>query len=127
MPGVKAIVTGRDVDMGYFGYEVHDHRVFALDKVRYVGEPVAAVAATTPDLAREAAALIQVEYEELPAVFDPEKALQADAPLVPDDVNQYGIDWVTERSGNLCYKLELSEGDVEAGFESADSVVEGSY
>jgi CO/xanthine dehydrogenase Mo-binding subunit len=127
LPGVKAVVTGRDVDMGYYGYEVHDHRIFALEKVRYVGEPVAAVAATTPDIAREAASLVEVTYEELPAVFDPEEALSEGAPLVHEDVNAYEIDWETERGGNLCYKLELSEGNIEQGFETSDLVIEGSY
>lgn len=127
LPGVKAVVTGSDIDMGYFGYEVRDLRIFALDKVRYIGEPVAAVAAATPDIAREAASLVKVAYEELPAVFDPEAALAPDAPLVHDDVNEYALDWESERGGNLCYKLEVKEGDVEKGFEASDVVVEGTY
>lgn len=127
LPGVKAVVTGRDIDMGYFGYEIRDLRIFALEKVRYVGEPVAAVAATTPDIAREAASMVNVVYEKLPAVFDPEEALSVNAPLVHDNVSNYEIDWETERSGNLCYKLEFGEGDVDAGFEESDQVVEGTY
>ena len=127
LPGVKAIVTGRDIEMGYYGYEVRDQRVFALEKVRFVGEPIAAVAATTPDIAREAASKVEVEYEELPAVFDPEEALSMDAPLVHDDVNAYEFDWESERKGNLCYKIEIGEGDVDKGFEESDQVIEGSY
>ncbi len=127
LPGVKAIVTGRDVEMGYYGYEVRDQRVFALEKVRFVGEPIAAVAATTPDIAREAASKVKAEYEELPAVFDPEEALSMGAPLVHDDVNVYEFDWESERKGNLCYKIEIGEGDVDKGFEEADQVIEGSY
>ena len=127
LPGVKAVVTGRDIEMGYYGYELHDQRVFALEKVRYLGEPIAAVAAVTADIAREAASMVKVEYEELPAVFDPEQAMSPDAPLVHDDPNAYQFDWESERKGNLCYKLEFEEGDVERGFAEADEVVEGAY
>ncbi len=126
-PQVRAIVTGRDMKLGYYGYELHDQRVFALDKVRYLGEPVAAVAADTPAAARAAAALVKVEYEELPAVFDPEEALRADAPLVHEDPNAYHLDWESERQGNLCYKLEFGDGDVEQGFADSDQVIEGTY
>ncbi len=126
-PDVRAVVTGRDIEMGYYGYELQDQRVFALEKVRYLGEPVAAVAAVTPDAAREAAALVKVEYEELPAVFDPEEAMSEDAPLVHEDPNAYHLDWESERKGNLCYRLEFGEGDVEQGFAESDQVIEGTY
>ena len=127
LPGVRAVVTGRDIEMGYYGYEVHDQRVFALEKVRYLGEPVAAVAAVTPDIAREAAAKVKVEYEELPAIFDPEEAMSPDAPLVHDDPNAYQLDWESERNGNLCYRLEFGDGDVQRGFAESDRIVEGTY
>ena len=127
LPGVRAVVTGRDIEMGYYGYELHDQRVFALEKVRYLGEPVAAVAAITADIAREAAAKVKVEYEELPAVFDPEQAMSPDAPLVHDDPGAYQFDWESERKGNLCYKLEFGDGDVDRGFAEADRVIEGTY
>ena len=127
LPGVKAVVTGRDIEMGYYGYELHDHRVFALEKVRYPGEPVAAVAAVTPDIAREAAMKVKVEYEELPGVFDPEEAITPGAPLVHDDPNAYQLDWESERTGNLCYKLEFGFGDVERGFSESDRVITGTY
>ena len=126
-PDVRAVVTGRDIEMGYYGYELQDQRVFALEKVRYLGEPVAAVAAVTPDAAREAAALVKVEYEELPAVFDPEEAMSEDAPLVHEDPNAYHLDWESERKGNLCYRLEFGDGDVEQGFAESDQVIEGTY
>ena len=127
LPGVKAVVTGRDIEMGYYGYELHDQRVFALEKVRYLGEPVAAVAADTVDIARDAATKVKVKYEELPAVFDPEEAMSPEAPLVHEDPEAYQFDWESERKGNLCYKLELGEGDVEQGFAESDEVVEGTY
>ena len=127
LPEVRAVVTGSDTEMEYYGYELHDQRVFALEKVRYQGEPVAAVAADTPDAARAAAALVKVEYETLPAVFDPEEALSEGAPLVHDDPNAYQLDWESERKGNLCYRLEFGNGDVERGFAQADQVIEGTY
>lgn len=127
LPGVKGVVTGRDIDMGYYGYEVEDLRIFALEKVRYIGEPVAAIAAITVDIACEAASKVRVVYEELPSVFDPEEALSEDAPLVHDDVSEYAFDWPSERKGNLCYKLELAEGDVDKGFEESDQIIEGTY
>lgn len=127
LPGVKAVVSGRDIKMGYYGYEVHDQRVFALEKVRFVGEPVAAVAAKTQDIAREAASLVKIVYEELPAVFDAEEALAANAPLVHDDVNEYELDWESERGGNLCYKLEIEDGDVAKGFDESDQIIEATY
>ncbi len=126
-PDVRAVVTGRDIEMGYYGYELQDQRVFALEKVRYLGEPVAAVAAVNPDAAREAAALVKVEYEELPAVFDPEEAMSEDAPLVHEDPEAYHLDWESERKGNLCYRLEFGDGDVEQGFAESDHVIEGTY
>ncbi len=127
LPGVRALVTGRDIDMGYYGYELHDQRIFALEKARYPGEPIAAVAAVTPDAAREAAALVKIEYEELPAVFDPEQAMLPDAPLVHDEPESYQFDWESERNGNLCYKLEFGDGDIEQGFAEADKIIEATY
>ena len=127
MPGVRAVVTGRDLEMGYYGIDLQDQQMFALDKVRFIGEPVAAVAARTPDMAREAAGRVRVEYEELAAVFDGEQALAADAPLVHDDVNAYEHNWDSERQGNLCYQTWAGRGDVEKGFAESDVVIEGTY
>jgi len=127
MPGVRAVVTGRDLEMGYYGIDLQDQQMFALDKVRFIGEPVAAVAAVTPDQAKEAANRVRIEYEELAAVFDSEQALAADASLVHDDVNAYEHNWDSERDGNLCYQTWAGHGDVELGFADSDLIVEGSY
>jgi len=127
MPGVRAVVTGRDLEMGYYGIDLQDQQMFALDKVRFVGEPVAAVAAATPDQAKEAAGRVHIEYEELAAVFDGEQALAADAPLVHDDVNAYEHNWDSERVGNLCYQTWAGRGDVDQGFADSDVVIEGTY
>lgn len=125
MPGVKAVVTGRDLEMGYYGIDLQDQQMFALDKVRFVGEPVAAVAARTPDLARAAAGMVRVEYEELPAVLDGDEALKSEAPLVHEDVNAYEHNWDSERKGNLCFQTWAGRGDVEKGFAESDVVIEG--
>jgi CO/xanthine dehydrogenase Mo-binding subunit len=82
LPGVRAVITGKDVpDVRFGSGAVKDRRVFALEKVRYVGEPLAAVAAVDEITALEALDLIRVEYADLPAVTDPIAALKPDAPL----------------------------------------------
>lgn len=88
LPGVKAVITGRDAAAYFFAERGENvarwdrNCVLSVSKVRYVNEPVAAVAAIDPDIAREAVDLIEVEYEELPAVFDPEEALSEKAPIL---------------------------------------------
>ena len=86
LPGVKSIVTGADFPESRYGMFVKDQPPLARDKVRYIGEKVAAVAAVDPETAREAVGLIEVEYEELKPVFDPLEALKPDAPQIHEDV-----------------------------------------
>src|ERR687884_67634 len=74
LPGVRAVVTAEDAPETPFGGVIKDRWIFARDKVRYMGEPIAAVAATDPHLAEEALRLIEVEYEPLPAVIEPRLA-----------------------------------------------------
>src|SRR5262249_46429296 len=81
VPGVHAVITGADVRSGLWGRAVKDVPVLAYDRVRFVGERVAAVAADDEDIAQRALELIEVEYEELPAVFEPHTPLHDDAPL----------------------------------------------
>ena len=90
--GVRAVVTARDLPGeggGRVGPFIKDEPIFAVDKVRYVGEPVAAVAAVDLAAAEVAAGLISVEYEELPAVFDPVEAMRPDAPILHDRLKDY--------------------------------------
>ena len=82
LPGVKAVITAKDCPQNKFGMEIADVDMLAVEKVRYVGDEVAAVAAETDEIAREALKLIKVEYEILPVVDDPMKALEKDSPLV---------------------------------------------
>ena len=87
-PGVHAVVTGEDCADALMGPLIKDEHAIAKGKVRYVGEPVAAVAAENEQQARAAALLIEVEYEELPAVLTPEEALAPSAPIIHEDLNE---------------------------------------
>jgi CO/xanthine dehydrogenase Mo-binding subunit len=89
VPGVHAVITGADVRGGLWGRMVKDVPVLAYDRVRFAGERVAAVAADDEDIAQEALDLIEVEYAELPAVFEPLAALQDGAPILHPDFNSY--------------------------------------
>ena len=87
--GVKVVITGKDVSPRLEGVSLLDKPVLAQERVRFIGEKVAAVAATDKQTAQEALDLIDVEYEELPAVFDPLEAMKADAPLLHPDYASY--------------------------------------
>ncbi len=116
LPGVLAVLTGADVEPRPFGF-AKDQVALKRGKVRCIRDEVAAVAAATAAIAEEALALIQVEYEELPAVFDPLAALEPGAPLVHD-----------ERSTNLHdLRYRFNHGDVEGALAAAAAVVEDTY
>ena len=87
--GVRAVLTGADIGRKRYGRNLYDWPVLCYDVVRFVGDRVAAVAAETREAAERAAALIDVEYEELPAVFDPFAALEPDAPVLHPDRSSY--------------------------------------
>ncbi len=122
LPGVVAVLTAADVPSnqvveratGGLGELAVAMPVLAADRVRYQGEPIALVAAVTPQVAAEAAELVDVEYEDLAGVFDAERALEPGAPLVHDE-------------GNVLVSWTIARGDVEAGLAAADLVVEGEY
>ena len=115
-PGVLAVVTGADVEPRPFGF-AKDQTALKRGKVRCIRDEIAAVAAETPEIAEEALALIEVEYEELPAVFDPLKALEPGAPLVHEELN-------TNRH-HLRY--QFNHGDVDRALAEAAAVVEDTY
>ena len=89
VPGVKAVVTGDDVPSN-IGLYLIDRPIFARDRVRYVGEPVAGVVAASEEIAHEASLLVDIEYEELPAVFDPEVGARPDSPLLHPGLHARG-------------------------------------
>ncbi len=126
-PGVKAVITAEDLPDGRYGPFIKDEPVLARTKVRYIGEPVAAVAATNADAAEEALGLIDVEYEELPAVFDPLEAMKPDAPLIHEDLKNYFCVFQAVQEGNVCSHTTFVEGDVGRGFREADVVVEETF
>jgi len=127
VPGVKAVITADDLPDSRFGPFIKDEPVLARDKVRYIGEPVAAVAATDLDAAEEALELIIVEYEELPAVFDPLEAMKADAPLIHENLKDYVTTFQAIQNGNVCSQTTFVQGDIEKGFREADVIVEETF
>ena len=128
LPGVRAIVTGDDLDdkhrMGAF---IKDEPALAKGKVRYSGEIVAAVAADTEAIARQATRLIEVDYEVLPAALDPALALLPHAPRVHDDAASYAAVFDSGTQGNVCSRTSLHEGDAKAAWARCDVIVEDDY
>jgi putative selenate reductase molybdopterin-binding subunit len=131
MPGVRAVITYQDVPRipyttaGQSWPEPSPYDMYILDnKVRFVGDPVAAVAADTAEIAERACALIEVEYEVLPAVLDMHDAMQADAPVIHDEPESYGI---YDQARNIAAHIDVDIGDVEAGFAGADLVIENEF
>jgi CO/xanthine dehydrogenase Mo-binding subunit len=128
LPGVHAVITGKDTAGMRVGRYLRDVPPLAEDKVRFVGERVAAVAADDLDIAEEALNLIQVEYEELPAVFDPLEAMEPGAPLVHDGSPSYETSsGSVEPTGNVVYHDSWSGGNLEQGFAESDFVFEHTF
>jgi CO/xanthine dehydrogenase Mo-binding subunit len=130
VPGVKAIVTGKDEPEHYQGKSIRDIPVLCWDKVRYIGDKVAAVAAESRDAAEEAINLIDVEYEELPAVFDVIEAIKPGAPVLHDNAPDYDgapKEIMAAAGTNVVNKLTFGKGDIEKGFAEADLVLEHTF
>lgn len=128
VPGVHAVITGADVRGGLWGRAVKDVPVLAYDRVRFCGERVAAVAADDEDIAQRALDLIEVEYEELPAVFEPRAALQDNAPILHPDFNFYfGFPQKMAEPSNTYHTTSFEKGDLERGFAEADLIIENTY
>ncbi len=135
MPGVHSVITSEDVckviPEPYYGPAFHDQPILAIDKVTYVGEPVAVVLARDPHIADAAAQLINVEYEELPAVFDEVEAAQ-DNILVHDELRPAGtfadLKHLKGRRGTNCaLDFKLRRGDVDAALAQAAHVFEHTF
>ena len=127
MPGVLAVLTAEDVPDVRFGPFVQDRTLFARDVVRFEGEVVAAVAATTAEIAQRAVDAIVVRLEALPVVTDLEDALSMTSPLVHDAWSQYGAAEPLVRDRNDASFSSITKGDVHAGFAAADRVVTSRY
>ena len=127
LPGVHAVVTGDDFGEHRMGAFVKDETAIAKGKVRYVGEPVAAVAAEDEATARRACQLIDVEYEELPAILSVEEALAPDAAIIHEDLAGYFKVFPAISKGNSLSYTEIKEGDIERGWRESELVFENIF
>lgn len=128
VPGVKIILTGKD-NIGLFGQFLMDQPIIAFEKVRYEGEPVAAVAAENLDAAWEAVKLIKVEYELLTPVIDSIQAMKPDSPLLHEKWSDYKMAQAANPvdKSNVCDHFHLNKGDIAAGFAESDIIIENDY
>ncbi len=133
LSGVKAVITGKDVHGMYNpGIDVKDEPILAWDgKVRFVGQEVAAVAATDEAIAEQALELIKVKYEELPGVFNVDDAMKPGAPQVHDEIFELNKDQITYQpvkiKNNIAWGVTYDRGNVEQGLKEADIVVEDEF
>jgi 4-hydroxybenzoyl-CoA reductase subunit alpha len=128
LPGVKCVLTGGDVPAVKYGNwrlvpNLLDETVLATDRVRFIGDEVAAVCALDRETARQACKLIEVEYEILPAVFGPDEALAEDAPAVHDE-DGLGR---PPREKNISLRRNIDYGDLDEGFREADLVLDDTF
>lgn len=128
LPGVKAIVTGEDFP-GYIGLYLQDRYIFCRERVRYVGDPVAGVAATSEEIAEKALDLIEVEYEPLEPVLDPEFGASDAAPLLHPDLGKYVVaNFIFPKGGtNISNHFKIRKGDVEGAWDKCAAIVEHKY
>lgn len=128
VPGVHAVLMAADLPRKRIGRAIKDYEVICSERVRYVGDVVAVLAADTAEIADVAALLVDVEYEELPAVFDPIEAMGPDAPLIHPDVRSYeGFPNAPQGLRNVCSYVLTERGNLEAGFAQADVVIENTF
>jgi CO/xanthine dehydrogenase Mo-binding subunit len=127
LPGVHAVLTAADLPDRYIGRRLYDVTLLARGRVRHVGEKVAAVAAVDADVAEEAVGLIDVEYEALPAVFDPLAAMAPDAPLLHPDFASYRNAPDVGGHRNVHAYATWGMGDVEQGFAAAELTFEDTF
>jgi CO/xanthine dehydrogenase Mo-binding subunit len=128
LPGVAAVLTAEDLPPLMVGRRVKDQQVLARDRVRFIGDRIALVAAADPIVAEEALGLIEVEYEELQAVFDPFEALKPGSPLVHDDPRSYaGTSKDMPDYPNLQAYSAWSKGDIDQGFAESDLIFEQTF
>jgi len=127
-PGVAAVMTGAEFGGARIGKKIIDMPVLAEGVVRYIGEKVAAVAAETEEAAERAVDLIEVEYEELPVVANTLQALRPETALIHPKLAQYkGLLHEITAPSNVFVSLNWKKGDVEAGFQQSDVIVENSF
>ena len=128
LPGVKAVVTGEDFP-GYIGLYLQDRYIFCRDRVRYVGDPVAGVAAISEEIAQKALDLIDVDYEVLEPVLDPELGTRPNAALLHPDLGQYVVaNFIFPKPGtNISNHFKIRRGDVDSAWGQCAAIVERKY
>ncbi len=128
LSGVAAVLTGKNLSGLLIGRKIYDMPILADSVVRFIGEKVAAVAAESEEIAEEALRLIAVDYEELPPILDPREAAEPSAPLLHPNVQRYrGLLHPIEQPSNVFIDMRWIKGDIEAGFQEADIVVENTF
>jgi len=137
LPGVKAVVTAEDfpeqanliVPTGEMQVNLRDftRNIMAREKALYEGHPVAAVAATSEAIAKEALALIKVDYKVLPHVIDVAEAMKPDAPVLHEHLLTEGANPPATKPSNIAKRIEFNKGDAKAGFAQAEVVIERDY
>ena len=128
LPGVKAVATGADTP-GFIGLYLQDRHIFCTDRVRYVGDPVAGVGAINEEIAEQAVNLIEVEYEVLPPVLDPEFGVSPEAPLLHPDLGKYEVvPFILPKPGtNIANHFKIRKGDVDSAWSKCAAIVERKY
>jgi len=133
LPGVIAIVTGKEFSDNFnspvLGSPIADQPFLAVEKVRYVGEPIAVAAAISQEVAEEALDLISVEYEELPPVLNMEDALKDKSSLVHASFNNYKYSpgYKLMKNSNMCHYIGIQNGDIDEGFKESDFIFEDTF
>ena len=128
LEGVLDVVTAEDLPPALLGIRMRDMPVLAKGKVRFIGEQVAAVVAENPDIAEEAVGLIDVTYQELPAVFNVEQALEEGAPKVHDNPSEYiGAPNHEATEPNVQSYVVWESGDLAISFKGADHIFENTF
>lgn len=128
VPGVVTVVTGKDFPYK-FGLYMKDRYIMAQDRVRFVGEQVAAVIARDPKTAKRAAKLVKVDYKPIPPVFDQMEAIKKNPTLIHPELGEYPhVPWFFPQAGtNIAHWRKVRKGDVEKGFAEADLILEDTY
>ncbi len=127
-PEVLAVVMGKDFPYK-FGLYMKDRYIFAQDRVRFIGEQVAAVVARSPQVAKRAAKLVKVEYEELPKVLDQMEAIKEDSHLIHENLETYQhVPWFFPKpKTNIAHWRKIRKGDHQKGFDQADYILDDTY